>query len=71
MGSLFSTLIDGSFNYSIIEGKFEKGICSNSLQDNPSNIMIYPVNMPINDEFINIYAVIGESKIEFMSLINL
>lgn len=35
--------------------------------DNISNIMFYRADLPINDELIDIYAVIGQSKIGFMS----
>lgn len=35
--------------------------------DNISNIMFYRADLPINDELIDIYGVIGQSKIGFMS----
>ena len=61
--SLLSTLIDGSFNYSMIQG----GICQHSLHDNKSDIMLYLADMPINDDLIDIYGVIGQSKLQFQS----
>ena len=68
---LFNTLIDGSFNFSMIQGDLQReGICMNSLHDNTSDIQVYPADLPIDDETINIYAVIGESKMEFMSSYN-
>ena len=61
--SLLSTLIDGSFNYSMIQG----GICQHSLHDNKSDIMLYLADLPINDDLIDIYGVIGQSKLQFQS----
>ena len=60
-----------SFNYSIVDASFERGrICQNSLHDNTSDIVFMPANLPINDDMIDIYGVIGQSKIEFMSSYN-
>ena len=65
---LLSMIFDGSFNYSFIQGdKQRENICQNSLHDNTSDIMIYPADLPVNDDLIDIYAVIGQSKLEFMS----
>ena len=68
---MISILFDGSFNYSMIRGKFEReGICQNSLHDNTSDIMFMPAELPVNDELIDIYGVTGQSKIQFMSSYN-
>ena len=68
---ILSRLIDGSFNYSMIQGVFERGgICSNSLHDNTSDIILYPSDLPVNDERIDIYGIIGQSNIEFMASYN-
>ena len=65
---IISILIDGSFNYSITEGYYEKGgICEKSLHDNTSDIMFHPADLPVNDDMIDIYGVIGQSKLEFQS----
>ena len=57
-----------SFNYSIVDANRARGrICQNSLHDNTSDIVFMPANLPINDDMIDIYGVIGQSKIQFMS----
>ena len=44
--------------------------CQNSFYDNTSNIMLYPADLPVDEELIDIYGVIDQSKIEFQSLYN-
>ena len=60
-------LFDGSFNYSIIQGDSHGVLCQDSLHDNTSDIMFIPSDFPTNDEFTDIYGVIGQSKLEFQS----
>ena len=59
-----------SFNYSIIDGNFEKGTCQHLLHKNISDIVFMPADLPINDKLIDIYGVIGQSKIQFQSSYN-
>ena len=61
-------LISGSFNYSIIAGNRQRGgICQNTLHDNSSDIVFMPADLPVNDDMIDIYGVIGQSQLEFQS----
>ena len=71
-GSIITVLIDGSFNYSIINGELyaRQNLCQNSLHDNDSDIMLFPSDLPTFDESIDIYGLIGQSKLEFMSSYN-
>ena len=69
--AIISILFDGSFNYSIIQGKYEReGICQNSLHDNQSDFMFMPADLPVNDELIDIFGVIGQSQMQFMTSYN-
>ena len=64
---LIDILFDGSFNYSFVNGDLERdGLCTNALHDNSSDFALYPADLPINDDHIDIYAVIGQSTMEFM-----
>ena len=69
---LLNILIPGfvpySFNYSITDGSLERGgICANSLHDNTSDIAFMPADLPVDDDMIDIYGVIGQSKLQFLS----
>ena len=69
--AIISILFDGSFNYSIIQGKYEReGICQNSLHDNQSDFMFMPAGLPVDDELIDIFGVIGQSQMQFMTSYN-
>ena len=65
--ALASILIDGSFNYSLTPSR---ELCVSSLHRNASDIMFCPANLSVNDELIDIYAVIGQSKLHFQSSYN-
>ena len=62
--SFISIYIDGSFNYSLIQ---KQELCVSSLHDNTSDIVFHPADLPVNDELIDIYGVIGQSKLQFQS----
>ena len=64
--SLTSILIDSSFNYSLIRPRNTQ-LCINSLRGNTSDVMFDPADLLDNDELIDIYGVIGQSKLEFQS----
>ena len=68
--AIISILFDGSFNYSIIQSNREKKNCQDFLHDNKSDIMSYPTNLPVNEEQIDIYGIIGQSQIQFMTSYN-
>ena len=42
------------------------GICQNSFYDYTLNIMLSPADLPTNEELIDNYGVIGQSKDEFV-----
>ena len=68
---LIPGLLPYLFNYSIIDGSFERGkICLNSLLDNTSDIVFMPADLPINNDLIGIYGIIGQSKLQFQSSYN-
>ena len=62
-----SILIDGSFNSSLT---LTREPCVSSLNRNTSEIMFDSADLPVNDELIDIYAVIGQSKLQFLSSYN-
>src|SRR2546421_403202 len=62
--SFTSILFDGSFNYSLTQ---QRELCVKSLHDNTTDITFFPADLPVNDELIDIYGVIGQSKLEFQS----
>ena len=69
--AMISILFDGSFNYTITQGKYKReGICQNSLHDNQTDIMFMPADIPVNDELIDIFGVIGQSQMQFMTSYN-
>ena len=72
---ILNILIPGAspylFNYSIVAANRQRGgICLNSLLDNTSDIVFMPADLFVNDELIDVYGVIGQSKIEFLSSYN-
>ena len=69
--SIIDILFDGTFNYSITQGEKKRGrTCQSSFHNNTLDVMLQLQDLPVNDDTIDIYAVIGQSQIQFMSSYN-